>query len=139
MINLFPAHYLRPSRTAGSDEGSDASDEGNDADDEDDEVGDDSDDDDTDDSDGTDDDDDTDDDSNYAGTEPPGAYIEKSQDMRNAFLREFPDDDVAEMWQIHNFMIFASACTRNAATQSPEVSSRRSINLCHTPWMINPH
>ena len=125
MINLFPAHYLRPPRTAWSDEESDASDDGNDADEEGEGTSGDRDDDYTNDTDST--ADDTDDDDNYAGTEPPGAYIESSQGMRKAFLREFSDDEVAEMWQVHNFMIFASGCAWNAATQGPGISSRGSI------------
>jgi len=116
MISLFPARYLPPPQTSGSDEESDASDEGDDADDENDEAGDDT--------DGTDDDteDDTEDD-----TGPLAAYLEKSRDMRNAFLGEFSDDEVAEMWQIHNFMDFASGCARNAAAPSPGISDRGSI------------
>ena len=114
MINLFPAHYLRP---LGSDEGSDTSDQRDDTDDEDGEAGDDHDDDYTDDTDGT--DDDSDDDSESLGT-----YPGKVQDMRNAFLREFSDDEVAEMCQVHKFMIFASDCVRGAATRSPGISGR---------------
>jgi len=116
MINLFPAHYLQPPRIAGSDGGSDASDDENDTDDESEEASDDRFDDYTDDADGS-----------YAGADPPGVYLEKSQGMRNAFLREFSDDEVAEMWQVHNFMIFASGCARNAATQGPRTTARGSV------------
>ena len=85
MINLFPAHYLRPARAAGEnvdDKGGDTDDDhGDDIDDEGD--------DDTDD----DDDDNTDDDDNGgddANTDSPNVYIEKSCGLRKKFLREFP-------------------------------------------------
>jgi hypothetical protein len=96
MINLFPPCYLRPSRIA-SDEGSDTDDE---------------DDDDTDDDNDDDDDDDNDDDNN-ADADSPNAYLGKSQGLRKEFLSEFSDDEVAEMWQVHNFMMFVSRCARN--------------------------
>ena len=114
-MDLFPACYVRPTRTAGKTE-----DEGNDSDD--------SDEDDTDD-DNTDDDDANYDDDNV-NPDAPGVYIGKSQDLRKKFLSEFSDDDVADMWQIHNFMVFASSCARNA-TPDPAILDRRSRNFTY--------
>jgi len=87
----------------------DAGDEGSDTDDEDDDT-----------------DYDTDDDTDDDDTDAPATYLEKSQDTRKEFLREFSDDEVAEMWQIHNFMMFASCYACNSA-RSPAVPDRGSI------------
>jgi len=116
LINLFPSHYLRPTREVGMDAG----DEGSDASGEDDgtETDDDTDGDRDDDT-----DDDTDDDDN---TNTPYVYIKKSQVMRKEFLREFSDNEVAEMWQVHSFMLFASSCAWNAL-QSPAIPGCGSI------------
>lgn len=100
-INLFPAFYLRKTKTVGEN----ADDEWSDTEDYDD-TNDDIDD-------GT--DGDTYDDDNHNGNDDdPPVYIIKSQDMRRGFFSEFSDDEVAEMWQVHNFMKFVSLCTRNA-------------------------
>ena len=130
MINLFPAYYLRPTQTAAarSDEGSNVGGENEGAD-----AGDNADDDN-----GNDDDDTDDNTSGYHDAEAPNVYIEKSQDMRKVFLSEFSDDEVAEMWQVHSFMVFTSGCTWNAA-QSPVVSDSESNRLVlHGPCVINP-
>jgi len=105
---------MRPTRTPGGN----ADDEGNDAEDSDD-------DDDTrdDNSDDTDDDDDAD-------SDAPDGYLVKSRGLRKVFLSEFPDDEVAEILQIHNFMTFVSICTRNAMEFST-TQNRRSLYLVH--------
>jgi hypothetical protein len=115
-MNLFPAGYVRPTRTTGKTE----DDEGNESDD--------SDEDDTDD-DNT-DDDGTNDDDGSVNPDAPGVYIGKSQDLRKRFLSEFSDDEVADMWQVHNFMVFASSCARNA-TPDPTMHDRRSRNFTY--------
>lgn len=74
-----------------------------------------------------DDDDDTNDDSNDddndgvggPDADAPNVYQAKSQGLRKKFLSEFSDDEVAEMWQVHNFMTFVSLCTRNAMRDPP--------------------
>ena len=124
MINLFPARYLRPAQIAGGKAGDEESNTNN----RDDDYADDEDDDDTDDDgddDDTDDDTDTDDD---ADTDGPNVYIEKSWGPRKKFLREFSVDEVAEMWQVHNFMVFASWCAINA-TPDYMMHNRESLAL----------
>jgi len=79
MNDLFPSHYLRKARESADE--------------------DDEDEDDTDGDGGGDNDDDID---------APDVYLEKSQAPRRKFFREFSDDEVAEMWQVHNFMTFVS-------------------------------
>ena len=128
MINLFPAHYLRPARAAGEN----ADGKGGDTDDEDD---DDTDDDDADDS----DDDNTDDGGDDADTDAPNAYIEKSWGLRKKFLREFSVGEVAEMWQVHNFMTFAFWYAQNY-TPNPLMLDRGSpaFTLCPTDTQFPP-
>ncbi|KAF9786111.1 hypothetical protein BJ322DRAFT_1058049 [Thelephora terrestris] len=43
-------------------------------------------------------------------------YIAESNDLRKGYLSEFSDDEVVEMWQVHNFMVFVSICIRNATS-----------------------
>ena len=105
MVYLFPACYLRPTQTAQENadgEGSDIEDDHE-----------------TDDG-YTDNDD----------MEAPDVYHTKSQGLRKRFLSEFSDDEVAEMWQIHNFMMFASLCARNATPNSP-IHDRVSLYSLH--------
>ena len=115
LIYLFPAHYLRPTRTARGNAGDEGSDTG---DDDNTDVG-------------TDDDTDNSDDDNDgidgAGTDDPTVYHAKVQGLRKEFLYEFPDEEVAEMWQINNFMIFVSSCVQNALPHPPP---HRQINDC---------
>lgn len=114
LIYLFPARYLRPTRTAGGN----ADDEGSDTEDD---VDDDDDDDDTDDDTGDDDDDDDNDNDGIDGadTDDPNVYHAKVQGLRKEFLSEFSDEEVAEMWQIDNFMMFVSSCARNVLLYPP--------------------
>ena len=123
MINLFPAYYLRPTRTAGSNEGNDAGSENEDADADDSEDADDT-------------DDVTNDNNGHDDADAPNVYLEKSQDMRKAFLREFSGDEVADMWQVHNFMVFTSGRVRNAA--GPALSEGRSIQLYMSHGRLTP-
>lgn len=118
MTSLFPPCYLQPAPTAGEiagDEGSDTEDENDDDTDDDTDDGDDH---------GNNNDSDGDD----AGTDTPDAYIGKSHDMRRKFLCEFSDDEVAEMWQVHNFMLFASGSAWRAIP-SPAMYECESLTL----------
>lgn len=45
----------------------------------------------------------------------PNVHLARSQGMRKEFLSEFPDEDVAEMWQLHTIMEFVSFCAHHAA------------------------
>jgi len=54
-----------------------------------------------------------------ADTDAPNVYHTKVRGLRKRFLSEFFDDEVAEMLQIHNFMMFVISCARNALPQSP--------------------
>ena len=92
LICLFPSHYLLPRRTAWVD----VNNEGDDTEDS---------------------DDDTDDDG--AETDAPNVYHTKVQGLRKGFLSGFSDEEVAEMMQIDNFMVFASHWARNALPLSP--------------------
>lgn len=114
MINLFPACYLLPKKTAGEN-----------ADDDDDDANGDTDD----------DTDDGDDDGGGADTDALNVYLTKSEGMRKEFLSEFSDDEVAEMWQIHNFMTFASTCAWKAMTHAP-VNDSGSLNFIRL--MLHP-
>jgi len=110
--SLFPPFYLRPTRTGenadnGGGEGDgDGDDEESDTEDDDD------------DSDMEDDDDDSDTEDDEDGDDAADAYHAKAQGLRKVFLSEFSDDEVAEMWQVFNFMGFASSCARNATQNS---------------------
>ena len=84
MLNLLPAGYLLPARTTGEN----ADDEG--------------------------DDDTESDDDDEADAAAVRAYMRKSQGLRGEYFRQFSVDEVAEMWQLHNFMKFATLWTRNA-------------------------
>ena len=110
MINLFPPRYLRPAPTAGGD----AVGEGTDSDD----------------SDGGDTGDDDDADS-------PDLYLRKSQHLRDAFLRGFSDDEVAEMSQVHNFMTFVSCHIRRAMPDSTIHQRGSSVLICFVPRLTN--
>ena len=101
MQYLFPVCYFRPGRTAGGNADEDGSD--------------------TEDDDGDENENDTGDDSDNDGavTDPPDVYHTKAQHLRKDFLSEFPDGEVAEMWQVNNFMAFASNCARTALQTSP--------------------
>ena len=104
MINLFPARYLRPARTNGEnpDGGGSSVDKEDDGN-----TGDD----------GTDED-------------TPDLYIRKSQYLRKGFLHEFSEDEVAEMWQTHNFNAFAS-CYIRCAIPDPTIHQRGSFTLIY--------
>ena len=101
LLYLFPACYLWPTRIAkgdGDDEGSDTGYDDSDADD--------------------DTDDDTDGDNDGVGSpdiDLPGIYHAKAQGLRKEFLSKFSDEEVAEMWQVDNFMRFVFSCAGNAA------------------------
>lgn len=100
MINLSPPCYLQSTRITRrnvDDGGSDTADDHDDVDDHD-----------------------------GADLDLPDVYIEKSRGLRKEFLREFSDDDVAEMCQVHNFMMFASWRARNAMP-SPGMDDRGSL------------
>jgi len=107
LIYLFPARYLRPTRTAGENAGDEGSDTG---------------------------DDDDNDVIDGAGTDDPAVYHAKVQGLRKEFLSEFSDEEVAEMWQINNFMIFVSSCAQNALPHPPP---HRQINDCVLPHFIH--
>jgi hypothetical protein len=64
-------------------------------------------------------------------------YIAESNDLRKGFLSEFSDDEVVEMWQVHNFMVFVSVCIRNA-TSDPIMGDRGLRNLYYMRWVLNP-
>jgi len=111
MISLFPARYLRPAQPIGES----ADDEGGGADEED--------------GNGTDDD--------GAGEDTPDLYLQKSQHLRKVFLLEFSDDEVAEMWQVHNFMAFAS-CYIRSAIPDPTIHQREPFTLIYLmPYLTN--
>jgi len=77
-------------------------------------------------------DDDTHDDGvDGADTDVPNVYHTKVRDLRKEFLSEFSDEEVAEMLQIDNFMMFVSFCTRNALPQSP-------LTICALLHFIHP-
>jgi len=96
LICLFPPYYLLPRRTAGGN----ANNEGDDTEDSDDDTY-----------------DDTDDDNSE--TDAPNVHHTNVRGLRKEFLSEFSDEEVAEMMQINNFMVFASHCARNALPLSP--------------------
>ena len=105
MIYIFPPNYLLPTQTAGGN----ADNEGSDTEEDDD------DDDDTD-ADTDDDDDDNSNNNNGIGgaeIDAPDVYHAKVQGLRKEFLSEFSNEEVAEIWQANNFMLFASNCARN--------------------------
>ena len=104
MQYLFPVCYLRPTRTARGNADEDESDP------EDEDEGDTEDDDE--------DEDDTGDDNGGAAPDPPDVYHTKVQHLRKKFLSEFSDEEVAEMWQVSNFVTFASNCARIALQTS---------------------
>lgn len=54
-----------------------------------------------------------------AATDPPNVYYTKVQHLRKKFLSEFSDQEVAEMWQVSNFMTSASNCARTALQAPP--------------------
>jgi hypothetical protein len=120
LIHLFPACYLRRTRTAGGNAGDEGSDTEDDDDDDDAGVG----------TDDDPDDDDNDDDIDDVGTDAPNVYHAKVQGLRKDFLSEFPNEEVAEMWQINNFMVFVSSCTRNALP-NPSAPDRVSLHFIH--------
>ena len=100
---LFPGCYLRKNRKRADDEDED----------------------DTDDSDENDDDNDGD-------TDAPNVYLEKSQGLRRKFFREFSDDEVAEMCQVHNFMAFVSLRVQCATAGLPLIHICASLPyLCY--------
>jgi len=103
LICLFPSYYLLPRRTAGGNANNEE--------------------DDTEDS-----DDDTNDDG--AETDAPNVYHAKVRDLRKGFLSGFSDEEVAEMMQIDNFMVFASHCARNASPLPP-LTSRVLLHFIH--------
>jgi len=53
-----------------------------------------------------------------ADTDAPNVYHTKVRGLRKRFLSEFSDDEVAEMLQIHNFVMLVISCARNALPQS---------------------
>ena len=53
------------------------------------------------------------------------AYIGKSQGLRRECFRQFSDGEVAEMWQVHTFMKFATLWASNAVP-SPAAYDRGS-------------
>jgi len=111
MINLFPARYLRQARKTGENVDGEGS--------------------------GTDEEDNSDTDDHRADEEAPDLYIRKSQHLREAFLREFSDDEVAEMWQVHNFMAFVS-CYVRCAIPDPTIHQRESFTFIYlTPHLTN--
>ena len=122
MNELFPGCYLRKTR-----ETSDGGDE--------DDTDDDDDNNDNDDNDNYNDNDDTDGD-----TDAPNVYFEKSQGLRRKFFREFSDDEVAEIYQVHNFMMFVSSRVRCATAGLPWMHTRASLTLFQLrPWIPNLH
>lgn len=58
----------------------------------------------------------------------PDVYLAKSHDLRKGFLSELSDDEVVEMWQIYNFMVFASVRIQYA-TSDPRTYDRR-LRIC---------
>ena len=86
------------------------------------------------DEDDTDDSDDGDDNDNDGDMDAPNLYLEKSQGLRRKFFREFSDDEVAEMWQVHNFMTFVSIRTQCAMGGVPVISISASLTL----FMLHP-
>ena len=112
LLYLFPACYLRPTRIAKGDGGAEGSDTDYDDSDADDDT-----DGDTDNDTDNDTDDDMDDDNDGVGSpdiDLPGIYHAKARGLRKEFLSEFSDEEVAEMWQVNNFMTFVFCCARNA-------------------------
>ena len=103
LIYLFPPNYLLPRRTAGGD----TNNEGDDTEDSDDDT-------DTDTDGGADDDG-----ADGADTDAPNVYYTKVRGLREGFLSEFSDEEVAEMLQINNFMMFVSHCAQSALPLSP--------------------
>jgi hypothetical protein len=61
--------------------------------------------------------DDTDDSSDNDDAEAPDVYLAKSYDLRKEFLSEFSADEVVEIWQIHNFMVFVSIRIQNSTSE----------------------
>lgn len=108
MQYLFPVCYLRPARTARGNADEDGSDRADDDEGEDD----------TEDGDEDEDEDDTGNDNDGAATDPPDVYHTKAQQLRKKFLSEFSDEEVAEVWQVSNFVTFASNCARIALQTS---------------------
>jgi hypothetical protein len=82
---------------------------------------------DTDDDTGNDNDtDDGDDDGDGADMTGPITYLAKSHELRKELLSEFSCDEVLEMWQVHNFMVFASIRAR-CAIPDPKIHDRVSL------------
>ena len=104
MINLFPARYLQPVRTTRKNPDGGGS--------------------------GTEEEEGSDTDDGGADEDSPDLYLRKSQHLRNAFLCEFSDDEVAEMWQVHNFMTFVS-CYVRCAIPDPTIHQRESFTLSY--------
>lgn len=131
MINLFPIRYLRSAAPAGEN----TDNEGGGTDGDDDRTTDSEDEDDSDDN--GNDTVNNDNDGGDADTDAPNVFLEKSQGLRTEFLREFSDDEVAEMWQIHNFMTYAS-CYARSAIPDPAIRHRGSFaSIYHELYLMD--
>ena len=67
---------------------------------------------------------------------PPTVYLEKSQGLRRRFFREFSDDEVAEMWQVHGFMTFLSVRAQYALPGALFDRALLTLFMLH-PWILN--
>ena len=72
-----------------------------------------------------------------ANIQAANLYLTEANKLRREFLSEFSNQEVLEMWFVHNFMVFVSLCTRNATLGSVTPDCGLLVYTHHVLRLVN--